>query len=149
MKWTAILEFVSIPTRQQFLVVSASAVLLMTSIIIYTNGYSTSAQIVTYNQTGFGNLNISLSQAIDIAEESIGKNSYGIAAFGEKIDERIVYSIILVTDGTDYYDITIDAHNGLLLSTEKFSKQELEKRHLEHSQRVLTEPHLTNNTFVH
>ena len=119
------------------------------SIIIYTNGYGASAQTVTNYKSGFGNLNISLSQAIDIAQEYIGNNSYGIAAFGEKIDERTVYSIMLATEGTDFYEITIDAHNGHLLSTEKLSKQELEMRHLEHSQRVLTEPHLTNNTFVH
>ena len=149
MKWKAFLELPSISIRQQFLVTCIGVLLLMISIVIYTNGYSANAQTVSNNQVGFSKLNISLSQAINIAEESLGNNSYSIAAFGEKNNQSTVYSIILATDGIDFYDITIDAHNGHLLSTEKFSKEQLESMHLKHSQRVLTQPHLTNNTFVH
>lgn len=104
--------------------------------------------MVASNQS-VGNLNITLIQAITIAQQSISNNSFAVAAFGEKINGGVAYSIILASHGTDFYDVTIDADNGHLLSTEKLSKQELEKRHLEHSQMVLTEPQLTNNTFVH
>jgi hypothetical protein len=149
MKWTTIKKFVARPARQDLLTPSMTYVLLTVSVIIYTNGYSANAQMMTNNQSGFANLSTSLSQAIDIAQQSIGNNSYAIAAFGQNVDGRIVYSIILATGGTDFYDVTIDADNGDLLSSEKLSKQVLEKRHLEHSQRVLAEPHLTNNTFVH
>ena len=146
MKRPIITKFPRIPTKQDFLGVSIGIVFLSASLIIYTN-YSTAQS--AGNQSGFGNLNISLSKAIDIAQQSANNNSYAIAAFGEKIDGGIVYSIMLATDGLDFYEITVDPGNGIILSTENISKDELEKRHLEHSQRVLTEPHLMNNTFVH
>lgn len=120
----------------------------MASIILYTSNHITNAQTVV-KQSGFGNLNISLSKAIDVAEQLVSNGSYAIAAFGEKTDAGMGYSILLATDGTDFYEIKIDAGNGHLLSTAKITKHELEKRHLEHSQSVLTEPHLMNNTFVH
>lgn len=148
MKRTIITKFLRIPTKQDFLGVSISTVLLMASIILYTNNHITNAQTVV-NQSGFANLNVTLSQAIDIAQQSVGNNSYAIAAFGEKTGGGMAYSILLATDGTGFYEIKIDAGKGHLLSTEKISKNELEKRHLEHSQSVLTEPHLMNNTFVH
>jgi hypothetical protein len=86
MKWTTIKKFVARSARQDLLTPSMIYVLLTVSIIIYTNGYSASAQMMTNNQSGFANLNTSLSQAIDFAQQSIGNNSYAIAAFGEKME---------------------------------------------------------------
>ena len=149
MKRAIITKYLRIPTKQDFLGVSICIVFLSVNLIIYTNYTNYTTAQTAGNQSGFGNLNISLSKAIDIAEQSVSNNSYAIAAFGEKIDEGIVYSIMLATDGLDFYEITVDPSNGNILSTENISKDELEKRHLEHSQRVLTEPHLMNNTFVH
>ncbi|CAN5437913.1 hypothetical protein BH18THE1_BH18THE1_01650 [soil metagenome] len=148
MNRVTIIKFLRISTRQDFLISSTAVLLLSMSIIIYTNGFSSSALMVASNQS-VGNLNSTLIQAITIAQQSISNNSFAVAAFGEKINGGVAYSIILASHGTDFYDVTIDADNGHLLSTEKLSKQELEKRHLEHSQMVLTEPQLTNNTFVH
>ena len=95
------------------------------------------------------NMNTSLSQAMMTAEEAVGNNSFAIAAFGSDHSGKLVYTIILGTPGTEFYSVTVDPGNGHVLATEELSKRELERRHLAHSQKVLEEPHLMNNTFVH
>ena len=121
-------EFLNISTRQDFFTTTVAALLITVGVIIFTNGYSTNAQMVTNNQSGFGNLNISLSQAIITAEQSVGNNSSAIAAFGEESDGGIVYSIILATHGTEFYDVMIDPGNGQVLAKEQLSQQDLERR---------------------
>jgi hypothetical protein len=62
-----------------------------------------------------------------------------------------VHSIILNTPGTEFYRVLVDPGNGQVLAMQKLSQNELESMHLEHSQKVLEEPHLMNNSraFVH
>ena len=129
--------------------ITTTFLLIMMGVITFSNGRSINAQMITGNQGGFGNLNTSLSQAMIAAEQSVGNNSSAIAAFGEEAGGHLVYRIILGTHGTEFYVVTINPGNGKVLAREELSQQELEKRHLEHSEKVLTEPHLMNNTFVH
>jgi len=121
----------------------------MMGVIIFTNGQSINAQMMTGNRDGFGNMNTSLIQAMTTAEESVGNNSFAIAAFGENHGGYIVYNTILGTPGTEFYSVTVDPGNGQVLETQVLSQKELEKGHLEHSQKVLKEPHLMNDTFLH
>ena len=118
---------------------------------------------------GSGNMNTSLTQAMTIAEQSVGNNSFAIASFeyvvgndtfaiaalgedrAEDLAGNLVHSIILNTPGTEFYRVLVDPGNGQVLATQKLSQNELESMHLEHSQKVLEEPHLMNNSraFVH
>lgn len=123
-------------------------IVAMISLVTCTDGNSVEAQLIA-DQGGFGNMNTTLSHAIIIAEESVGNNSSAIAAFGKDQTGQLVYSIILGTPQTEFYEVTIDPRNGQVLAVEELSQEELEKRHLEHSQKVLEQPHLMNNTFVH
>jgi hypothetical protein len=70
-------------SKKQFIAISMTLVLFGTAVIIYVNDYSSSALIVASNQSP-GNFNTSLSQAISIAEDSLGNNSFAVAGFGEK-----------------------------------------------------------------
>lgn len=99
-------------------------------------------------QSDFAN-NTSLSQAMVTAEKSVGNNSFAIAGFGTSTGRHLAYTIIIGTHGPEYYNVTVDPRNGQILATEQLTQDELEKAHLEHSQKVLTEPHLMNDTFVH
>jgi hypothetical protein len=62
---------------------------------------------------------------------------------------NLVHSIILDTPGTDFYHVLVDPKNGQVLAIQELSQKALENMHLEHSRKVLSEPHLMNNTFVH
>ena len=126
------------------------AILLSANILTASQlGYLWAQQMVTNTSVAKINMNTSLSQAMMTAEEAVGNNSFAIAAFGSDHGGKLVYAIILGTPGTDFYYVTVDPGNGHVLATEELSKSELEKRHLAHSQKVLEEPHLINNTFVH
>jgi hypothetical protein len=132
------------------------AILLSANIFTASQlGYLWAQQMVTNNSVAKHtnipkiNMNTSLSQAMMTAEEAVGNNSFAIAAFGSDHRGTLVYTIILGAPGTDFYYVTVDPGNGQVLATEELSKSELEKRHLAHSQKVLEEPHLMNNTFVH
>jgi hypothetical protein len=107
------------------------------------------AQMKIGNRSGFDNMNTSLIQAMITAEHSVGNNSFAIAGFGKNDGGHLAYTVILATPGMKYYNITVDPGRGKVLATEELTQKELEERHLAHSQKVLTEPHLTNNTFVH
>jgi len=104
-------------------------------------------------QTMMGNstVNTSLSQAITTAEQSIGNNSYAIGAFGEDRGGSLVYRVILGTSGTEFYDVAVDSESGHVLTTQELSQKGLEDEHLEHSQKMLTQPKLNNtfDTFAH
>jgi hypothetical protein len=130
-------------------VIATTTLIAMMSVITFTSGHSINAQMMTGDRGGFRNMNTSLSQAIIVAEQSVGNNSSAIAAFGKALGTQLVYTIILGTPGTEFYDVTVDPGNGHVLTTEELSQKELEKMHLAHSQKVLAEPHLMNNTFVH
>jgi hypothetical protein len=137
----------------------------MIGVITFMSEHSINAQVMTGDGGGFGNT--SLTQAMTIAEQSVGNNSvaiaafdnvvgnnsFAIAAFGEERAEdlagALVHSIILDTHGTGFYHVIVDPGNGQVLATQELSQKELENMHLEHSRKVLAEPHLMNNTFVH
>jgi hypothetical protein len=135
--------------------------------IVYTGINSVDAQMMTGDPGGFEN--ISLTQAMTIAEQSIGNNStarasfekvigndpdpFAIAAFGEDRAKDLagtpVYSITLDTPGTELYHVIVDKGSGQVLAKQELSQEEFENMHLEHSRKVVAEAQLMNDTFVH
>lgn len=79
-------------------------------------------------------VNTSLTKAITTAEQSVGNNSFALAAFGADIGGDLVYMIILGTPGTEFYNVIVDPGNGQILSSEESSQKEIEERHLKHSE---------------
>ena len=73
--------------------------------------------------------NVSLSQAITNAEKSTGNNSFAVAAFASYQNGYLDYTIILGTPEKGIYYVAVDTDNGMILSTEKISQDELQKRH--------------------
>lgn len=126
-------------------------VILITLLGVITsmNQNNINAQMIKGNRSGFDNMNTSLIQAMITAEHSVGNNSFAIAGFGKNDGGNLAYTVILATPRVKYYNITIDPGSGKVLATEELTQRELEGRHLAHSEKVLTEPHLANNTFVH
>ena len=82
-------------------------------------------------------INTSLTQAMTIAERSVGNDSFGVAAFGDKYDGYFAYQIILGTPELKFYTVLVDPGNGRILATQKVSADELEKMHMEHSAEVV------------
>jgi hypothetical protein len=64
-------------------------------------------------------VNTSLTQAVTAAEQSVGNNSFALAAFGADIGGDLLYTIILGTPGTDFYYVIVDPGNGQVLSSQK------------------------------
>jgi hypothetical protein len=124
-------------------------VTLISMISMLISEHIINAQMITENRSEFGNMNTSLSQAMITAEKSVGNNSFTIAGFGINGGGHLAYTIIVGTHGPEFYNVTVDPTNGQVLATAELTQKELEERHLEHSLKVLTEPHLMNNTFVH
>lgn len=116
---------------------------------VLTSEHNINAQMITEDRGEFGDMNTSLSQAMINAEKSIGNDSFAIAGFGIGGGGHLAYTVIIGTHGPQFYNVTVDPTNGQVLATEKLTQKELEERHLEHSQKVLTQPHLMNDTFVH
>lgn len=127
--------------------IAAAFIVSFIGAITLVNEQSISAQTMIGNST----VNTSLSQAITSAERAVGNNSYAIGAFGEDRQGSLVYRIILGTPGTEFYDVTVDSESGNVLTAQGLSQTELEDKHLEHSQKMLTQPMLNNtfDTFVH
>jgi hypothetical protein len=82
-------------------------------------------------------VNTSLTQAITNAEQSVGNNSFALAAFGADLGGDLVYMIILGTPGTEFYNVIVDPGNGQILSSQESSQKEMEERHLAHSAAVV------------
>src|SRR5919198_5997347 len=82
-------------------------------------------------------VNTSLTQAMMTAEQSVGNNSFAVAAFGGEYDGYFAYQIILGTPGMKFYTVLVDPGNGHILATQKVSAAELEKMHQEHSAEVV------------
>jgi hypothetical protein len=170
---------VGISTRLKFLghnlgsktlaasMITAITLVVMTGVIAFTSEHSINAQMMMGDRGGSGNTNTSLTQAMTIAEQSVGNNSFAIAAFDNVLSNdpfaaaalgqdraqdlagNLVHSIILDTPGTEFYHVIVDPGNGQVLATQELSQKELETMHLEHSKKVMAEPHLVNGTFVH
>jgi hypothetical protein len=82
-------------------------------------------------------VNTSLTQAITTAEQSVGNNSFALAAFGADLVGDLVYIIVLGTPGTEFYNVIVDPGNGQILSSQESSQKEIEERHLKHSAAVM------------
>jgi hypothetical protein len=82
-------------------------------------------------------LNISLTQAMTIAERAVGNNSFAVAGFGGDVRGYFAYQIILGTPRMEFYTLLVDPGNGHVLAMQKVSAAELDKMHQEHSAEVV------------
>lgn len=163
-------KFLGYNRRPKTLVTSMiiiTTLIAIMGVITFTSEHSINAQKMMGDRGGSGNMNTSLTQAMTIAEQSVGNNSVAIAAFdnvvtndpfaiaalgedrAEDLAGNLVHSIILDTPGTEFYHVIVNPGNGQVVAAQELSQKELENMHLEHSRKVLVEPHLVNNTFVH
>lgn len=92
-------------------------------------------------------VNISLTQAITTAEQSVGYNSFALAAFGADLGGDLVYMIILGTPGTDFYNVIVDPGNGQILSSQKSAQNEIEMMHLKHSKAMVEDAGIGAGSF--
>jgi len=82
-------------------------------------------------------INTSLTQAMSAVEQSVGNDSFALAAFGAEQDGYFTYSIILGTPRMKFHYFIVDPGNGQILATKEVSQKELEKLHQEHSFEVV------------
>jgi hypothetical protein len=68
--------------------------------------------------------NVSLAQAISIAEQNVGNGSNTMSANGEEKDGFLVYSIILGTPDMKFYNVIVDPGNGQVLASKEISMME-------------------------
>jgi hypothetical protein len=92
-------------------------------------------------------VNISLTQAISTAEQSVGNNSFALAAFGADLGGDLVYIIILGSHGTEFYNVIVDPGNGQILSLQKSTQSEIEIMHLKHSKAMVEEADIGARSF--
>ena len=92
-------------------------------------------------------VNTSLTQAITTAEQSVGNNSFALAAFGADIGGDLVYMIILGTPSTEFYNVIVDPGNGQILSSQESSQKEIEESHLKHSEAVMEDANTGTGSF--
>jgi len=69
-------------------------------------------------------VNSSLTQAITTAEQSIGNNSFALAAFGGPHGPYLVYTIILATPGMEFNKVIVDPGTGQILASQEISQKE-------------------------
>lgn len=69
-------------------------------------------------------VNTTLMQAITTAEQTIGNNSFAMAAFGGPYGSYLVYTIILGTPAMEFHKVIVDPGTGLVLSSEQISQKE-------------------------
>jgi hypothetical protein len=69
-------------------------------------------------------VNTTLTQAITTAEQTIGNNSFAMAAFGGPYGSYLVYTIILGTPAMEFQKVIVDPGTGLVLSSEQISQKE-------------------------
>jgi hypothetical protein len=131
-------------------IATATLIAMMMGIITSTSGYNVSAQMMmTGDRGGFGNMtsgqqqingtinlgqtifeaigskvNTSLTQAITTAEQSVGNNSFALAAFGGEHGGYLVYTIILGTPGMKFHKVIVDPGNGQVLASQEISQKE-------------------------
>jgi hypothetical protein len=131
-------------------IATATLIAMMMGIITSTSGYNVSAQMMmTGDRGGFGNMtsgqqqingtinlgqtifeaigskvNTSLTQAITTAEQSVGNNSFALAAFGGEHGGYLVYTIILGSPGMQFNKVIVDPGNGQVLASQEISQME-------------------------
>ena len=69
-------------------------------------------------------VNTTLTQAITTAEETIGNNSFALAAFGGPHGDYLVYTIILGTPGMEFHKVIVDPGTGQVLASQDMSQKE-------------------------
>ena len=65
-----------------------------------------------------------MTQAITTAEQTIGNNSFALAAFGGPHGTYLVYTIILGTPGMEFYKVIVDPGTGQVLASQEMSHME-------------------------
>ena len=68
--------------------------------------------------------NVSLTQAISTAEQTIGNGSNAMSANGEEKDGFLVYSIVVGTPDMKFYNVIVDPGNGQVLASNEMSMME-------------------------
>ena len=69
-------------------------------------------------------VNTTLTQAITTAEQTIGNNSFALAAFGGPHGDYLVYTIILGTPGMEFHKVIVDPGTGQVLASQEMSMEE-------------------------
>jgi hypothetical protein len=83
-------------------------------------------------------INTSLTQAITMAERSVGSDAFAVTAFGSEEGGYFGYRIILATPEMKFYWVKVDPGNGQILDTQEVSQMELDRMHKEHSVMVVS-----------
>ncbi|MDQ4074508.1 MAG: PepSY domain-containing protein [Thermoproteota archaeon] len=65
--------------------------------------------------------NLTLSQAINNAEQTVGNSSYAMSATTEEKDGYLVYSIVLGSPNMEFYKVIVDPGTGQVLSIKDLS----------------------------
>jgi uncharacterized membrane protein YkoI len=68
--------------------------------------------------------NVSLTQAISTAEQTIGNGSNAMSANSEDKDGFLVYSIVVGTPDMKFYNVIVDPGNGQVLASNEMSMME-------------------------
>jgi hypothetical protein len=69
-------------------------------------------------------VNTTLTEAITTAEQSVGNNSFALAAFGGPHGPYLTYTIILGTPGMEFHKVIVDPGTGQVLASEGMSGKE-------------------------
>jgi hypothetical protein len=72
-------------------------------------------------------VNTTLTQAITTAEQSVGNNSFALAAFGGPHGDYLVYTIILGTPAMEFHKVIVDPGTGQILASQVISQKEWTK----------------------
>jgi uncharacterized membrane protein YkoI len=92
-------------------------------------------------------INTSLTQAMIIAEQSVGNDSFALAGFGAEEGGYFMYRIILATPEMKFYNVKVDPGNGQILETQQVSQKQLDKMHKEHSAMVVSNNGSDSDSF--
>jgi hypothetical protein len=126
-------------------VIAIATMITMMAVLASSGERSINAQInngtINLEQTIFqainSQINTSLTQAMTMAERSVGTGAFAVAAFGSEEGGYFAYRIILATPGMKFYNVKVDPGNGQILETQQVSQKELDKMHKEHSAQVV------------
>jgi uncharacterized membrane protein YdcZ (DUF606 family) len=127
-------------------VIVTAIFMTMIGIIPYVTGQELSAQLgnfgnktsgqqekmingtINLQQTIFeavgSKVNTTLTQAITTAEQTIGNNSFALAAFGGPHGGYLVYTIILGTPSMEFHKVIVDPGTGQILASQAISHEE-------------------------
>ena len=69
-------------------------------------------------------VNTTLTEGITTAEQSVGNNSFALAAFGGPHGPFLTYTIILGTPGMEFHKVIVDPGTGQVLTSQEMSGKE-------------------------